>query len=155
MYALWHTTTARILRGFIKGRNEWLLIFLHDLLMGSLKIAAFFTISEIRLVKFKLIGGNKFCQPANTSGLLGVDCMKRIWADFESPAGSIAPQVLICEAILIHNSDYSRLSFGITHPTIGWIKLIMGNNCSATHSKRIRTGELSVFPRALLGILFH
>ena len=63
--------------GFSKGRNEWLLIFLHDLLMGSLKIGAFFTNSEIRLVKFKLIGGNKFCQPANTSGLLGVDCMKK------------------------------------------------------------------------------
>jgi hypothetical protein len=77
MYALRHTTTAINLNGFSKGRKKKLLIFLHDFLIGSLKIAAFFTTRKTRLVKFKLIGGNKFCQPANTSGLLGVDCMKK------------------------------------------------------------------------------
>ena len=77
MYALRHTTTASTLIGFSKGRNKWVLIFLHDFLMGSIKIAAFFTTRKTRFVKFKLIGGNKFCQPANTSGLLGVDCMKK------------------------------------------------------------------------------
>jgi len=60
-----------------------------------------------------------------------------------SPAGSIAPQVLICEAILIHNSDLTRLSFGVTHPTIGRIKLIKGNNCSATLKKKYLKKYLS------------
>ena len=77
MYTLRNTTTASILIGFSKGSKKWLLIFLHDLLMDSLKVVAFFTTRKTEFVKFKLIGGNKFCQPANTSGLLGVDCMKK------------------------------------------------------------------------------
>ena len=67
--------------------NNRLLIFLHDFLIDSIKITEFFTAPETGFVKFKLMGGNKFCQPANTSGLLGVDCMKKNFAADVSPAG--------------------------------------------------------------------
>jgi hypothetical protein len=74
-YALRHTTTAIKLIGFSKKEDNGLLIVSHNFLMDSLKIPVFFTTHENGFVKFKLMGGNKSCQPANTSGLLGVVCM--------------------------------------------------------------------------------